>query len=283
MGKLSSMEFASRFVLGMSDDDYRTHDPCPEPSLSQSKAKDLLSRSPRWVKCAPQTRPTAAMDFGSAVDAIVSGDHDRVGLVEASDWRTKAAQAAREAAAGSGKICLLRRDYQRAQAVAAQIAASVDGIDHATRQLTAYWHDGSVWHRGRMDFVSPDMTQIWDLKVSGVSHKFDARHVIQMGYHIQAAAYIEAIETIQPELTGRVEYRWIVADDDAPYDVSIHWPTASMLDLGRHEWRKASAIWRQCLDTDTWLGRQSGAIDAPPWALAGMLDDQLNNGGDLPF
>src|SRR3990167_1259095 len=79
-------------------------DPAPQPSLSASLAHVLLTRSPKHAWLAhPRLNPAwepdeseARQDIGTIVHALLlEGDASRVVVIEAEDYRTKAAKEAR--------------------------------------------------------------------------------------------------------------------------------------------------------------------------------------------
>ena len=90
-------------------------DPCPEPSLSSSTIKTMLERTPRH---AFHDHPrlggmrlessSAAQTLGSVVHAMVLGAGRQWHVIDADDWRTKAAKAERDAAESVGKVPILR-------------------------------------------------------------------------------------------------------------------------------------------------------------------------------
>jgi hypothetical protein len=94
---------------GISDADYRA-DPCPVPSLTQSLCKVILAGSPKhaWTE-SPRLNPNfepdddAKFDVGNASHRLVLGRGKDFEIVDAADWRTKAAQEARETRRSSAK------------------------------------------------------------------------------------------------------------------------------------------------------------------------------------
>jgi hypothetical protein len=101
-------------------------DPCLRPSLSNSIIKVLTTKSPRHAWFAhPRLNPqhqrneSAEFDVGRAGHAWLLEGRDICVVVDANDWRTKAAQAARDDAAQVGKVALLTRQYESLSAMVA--------------------------------------------------------------------------------------------------------------------------------------------------------------------
>ena len=105
---------------GVSEADYRA-DPCPTPSLTQSLCKILIERSPKhaWTEC-PRLNPhykyddDTKYDIGNVAHRLILGRGKEIEVVQFDDWRKKAAQDAREAAADAGKIAVLEHQFNQA-------------------------------------------------------------------------------------------------------------------------------------------------------------------------
>src|SRR3990167_5550430 len=94
-------------------------DPAPTPSLSTSIAHLLLTRSAKHAQLAhPRLNPawqpdaTEQTDVGSIAHALLlDRDESRVVVIDASDWRTRAAKDQRDAARAEGKLPILTDRY----------------------------------------------------------------------------------------------------------------------------------------------------------------------------
>src|SRR4051812_20922381 len=109
-------------------------DPCPTPSLTQSLAKELYEHSPRhaWAKhprLNPRYEPDESTRFniGNAAHWHLIGRGKLMHVVEADDWRTKAAKEERDEANAAGKTAVLRWQFdiagEMAEAALDQLAA----------------------------------------------------------------------------------------------------------------------------------------------------------------
>ena len=84
-------------------------------SLSSSGARKLLPPScPAIFRHAQDNPPesSTAFDIGKAAHTMILGAGQEIGPVPFDDWRSKAAQQARESARADGWIPLLQADYQ---------------------------------------------------------------------------------------------------------------------------------------------------------------------------
>lgn len=89
-------------------------DPCPSPSFTQSIGKLLIDRSPAHARLAhPRLNPdfdpddATKYDIGNIAHRLLIGRGKELAVIEADDWRTKAAKEAREQAAAEGKLGVL--------------------------------------------------------------------------------------------------------------------------------------------------------------------------------
>lgn len=269
-------------IIEATEEQYHA-DPCEVPSLSQSIAHKLINESPRHAWAAHpklgnlDRKATGAMDRGSLIHKLVLGEGADLSIIDAPDWRTKAAKEARDAAREARQIPVLIGDLNDAEQAATEIRRQIADagiVLGAQSEVAVQWTeratDGTeVQCRGMLDNIASP--RIYDLKTCRSAHpKAVERHVINYGYHIQAAAYRRAWEAINPELSGRVEFVWIFAQLDPLPVVTIARPRGTMRELGERQWQRAVDVWARCLSTDTWPGYASGIveIEAPAWALS---------------
>jgi len=268
---------------GISHDDYHA-DPCEEPSLSSHMAGVLLGKSPQHAWRAhprlgnmAKSNHSDTMDSGSVLHKLVYGVGPEIVVVDAEDWRTKAAQTARKEAREQGAIAMLSHKMREAKEEAAVI---IDGfpvpINECYVELTVVWFDAelNIWCRARIDSWHAQTATIYDLKTcENLVAAASGAQCIRFGYDIQAAAYIEGMETCLPDLAGLVQFKFhFVEPGIKPCTPEL---SGELLELGRRKWNRAKAIWAQCLATNNWQGPQITRIEAPPWAMAQDMEQQL--------
>lgn len=222
----------------------------------QSLAKRLLATCPAIVRreLDHPPAPSEEMQFGSLVDALVFGGAEQWSVVDASDWRTKAAREKR------GLLSVLAKTWAQAQVIAARIRDSVD-LSGTTRMQTIEWDSQlGVACRG-----TPDAHQrpiVYDLKLVDTAHpRFLQRQAINLGWHIQAAAYREALGIPREEHQHII----IAAERHGSGSVLLCPLAPELIDIGQREWERAQAIWAECLRTNSWPAYQPHTIEAPRW------------------
>lgn len=261
------------------------------PTLSASVASTLIRSSPyhAWLRHpklgGTPRESTQEMDRGTILHGLVFGTLDResVKVIEADNYRTKAAQDARDYARDRGAIPVLSREMDGYRALADAIgeAMAVSGIRlDGESEKVALWEEecelGPVQCRGRLDHVTIgiDSATIYDLKTCRSAHpRACERHVIEYGYDIQRAAYVSAIERIHPDLAGRVRFVWLFVEEvESPAGkpgvvLTVAEASGAMRELGESRWRRAVEKWAKCLLSNKWPAYGTVRLDAPDWAL----------------
>ena len=279
-----SLPFKGHGWYQMTAEEYH-NDPCPLPSLSSSIAKKLLRQTPRHAWAAhprlggpkPQN-PTSAMLFGSVTHKIVLGAGSRVRIIDAPDYRSKAAQASRDDAFNAGMLPILLDDFDRADRVAEAIRIRCQQVDPAMftgqSELVAIWQEDGVWCRAMMDClrVADDDAIAWidDLKTSGqdIGPSAVGKTIANMGYDLQAAFYQRAVTAL--DATKRAVVTFGFAETDPPYEATIVRLDGAAMEIGRRQVCAAVEIWRRCLAADSWPGYPADIVRAelPPWHTA---------------
>jgi hypothetical protein len=265
---------------GMSDDVYHG-DPVPAGSLSSSGARRILPpKTPAHFayERANGRAPKPVFDLGHAAHRLVLGVGMDFEVVEADDWRTKAAREQRDSAYTAGKVPLLAADHQRVQAMAAalkrhRLAAAL--LDPATgvAEQSAFWADPEtgVWRRARFDFLrnrATGPTLIVDYKTaeSADPEQF-RRSAAKFGYHMQDPWYVDAATGLG--LADDPEFLFVVQEKNPPYLVSVVRLDQEARAAGRERNRSAIDVFARCTQSGQWpgYGDEINTVSLPPYAL----------------
>lgn len=257
--------------------------------LHQSLASEIMNRSPLhgWYKAFKKEPETydARTTLGQIVHTLVLGGKDIV-AIDAKDWRTNDAKEQRETAINSGKLPILRHKMAEAMDLVEELNGFLRprGLDHGEDEKDVAWETPSGVHcAGRIDRWIPESRLIVDIKTCDSANKrvCEAKF-IQYGYDIQAAAYTQAIETIHPELAGRVEMQFVFMEIDQPYAIRVMPLAGSMRTCGQWRWGQACDIWAACLEKygpeTPWPSyADSGEpAECPPWFMnQQMIEEQM--------
>lgn len=287
------------FLMDMPEAKYHG-DPCDTPSLSASCAKTLIERSPQraWLEHpklgGERRKSTREMDRGTIVHALVLGQPLNVEVLGYKDYRTNAAKEERDSILNAGGVPVLEREMSGYTDMAKAIRTQIEnfGIQFdGKNEGTVLWEDrddagNPVKCRSRMDHATARSGEFWiyDVKTcSDASPKALARHILNYGYDLQAAAYIRAISQAAPDWAGRVKFMFLFAEDTAPYPVTPIVLDGAFRCLGLSKWRRAVNLWSSCLRSGIWPSYASAPITATPpqWAIKDEIEQAPHNSAEL--
>lgn len=254
-------------------------DPAPAPSLSSSIAKTILHQTPRhaWFEH-PRLNPNfepkddSKFDLGSVAHELLLGKGAGFVIVQADDWRTKAAQEKREAARAAGKKALLEKDFERASiAISRTIERLADmgiRLDAMQREIVGVWQDEGAWCRCMVDALDVENFVAYDAKFTGagLSDEAIARQIDNLGYDLSAGHYIRGLERLVPGSAGRWRWRWIITEASAPHECRVIEADKATLEIGDRKAATALVIWARCIKNGGWPGY------APEIATGGLTD-----------
>jgi hypothetical protein len=269
-------------------------DPCPEPSLSCSIANLLCHASPAHARQAhPRLNPDAVdekreeFDLGTIAHALLlEGSADRIAIVDAKDFRTKAAQEARDAAYAAGQLPILAARWVDVQAMVVAARAQLDQHADGGRWMftggkpeqTVIWQEDGLWCRARLDWLrhSSAGVAIDDYKTTSGSANPEAwsRAMFDRGADLQAAWYRRAVAALTEQ---DAPFRYAVQETFPPYALSVISLGPDALLLAEKKVLYALDVWRSCLASNTWPGypRQTAYAGLPPWEEARWLEREM--------
>lgn len=241
-------------------------------TLSSTGARTLATRTPAEFRHEQQHgRPdTAAFDFGHLVHKMILGKGADIRMVDADDWRTKAAREERDAARAAGEVPVLEKEWRRAERVVEAFRlhdTAAHLITDGEPEVSLYWSDpwSGVQCRGRVDWLRNDGIAI-DLKTTQDSSpaKF-AKSVADYGYHCQQAWYTDGLTECDVTVT---DFLFVVVSVNAPHLVSVCRLDAAAVERGRELNRIALERFAECDLTGRWPGHGPNihTLTLPTWA-----------------
>lgn len=263
-------------IDGYPEADYHAH-----PALSRSGAKTLLSNPARYRWEADNHGTTKdAFDVGTAAHAIVLGvGLDELDVIDAADWRTNVAQAAKKASHEAGRTPILKAQFDATLAMAEAV------LDHDTARAileregnaeqTIFWTDTAddgteVECRARIDYLTTDadgLPALVDLKTTGkdAGPTSFAKSVVDYGYDLQDAFYTRGFEAVTEQPSS---FTFIAVESAAPHFVAVHTLDEAFRRRG-HELREAAVNrFAFCTANDDWPahGNDIHILTPPRWA-----------------
>jgi hypothetical protein len=255
-------------------------DPVIEPSLNSSTAKILIELSPAHAR---QQHPrfnaeldvdaTSEQDVGTAVHSIFLNGEDTVELVDAPDWRTKAAKEARAEVEGRGHIALLKERYGAVhQMVSAleRFRQDTGAFTDGRPEQTLVWREGPIWCRCKPDWLPNEPSApLFDLKTSTANATLRkwTRSAFDLGADVQSSFYCRGAESIFGEPPEGMNF--CVIESKAPYGISVFSFSPASIEVGDAKTAYAIRLWTWCMADNRWpsyrVERQW--VEPPIWIL----------------
>lgn len=274
----------------ISDADYFA-DPCPGPSLSSSLARVLLSSSPlhAWYQSPrlnPAWRPeeSEAFDLGHAAHAYLLQGETGFVIIDAPDWKTKAARGERELARLDRKVPLLREQWERVVAMATAARKQLAGhaepppplAGQGKPERTLIWQEGPIWCRAKLDWLHDDHRTVEDYKSTAMSANPAewTRTLFNTGADVQAAFYLRGVKAVH---NVEAEFRFVVQENFLPYALAVVGLGPDAMTLAEKKVARAIAVWQECLARNVWPGYPIRTVwaDLPPWEETRFLESEL--------
>lgn len=215
-------------------------------------------------------------DIGSAMHDCFITNGERVVLVEAKDWRTKAAQEARAEARAAWKVPLLAAEYERVMEAMPIARKALDEMlarnfpDYfkfsLDPELTLLWKSGGAYCRARPDMLSSDFRLIIEYKsAASAKPKSFQRIAYNSGYFrqmlFQAAGVTAITKAIPRTIMMAQEFR-------PPYSVTFHEPSLLLADICKGEIAYALEAWSKAKPPyDTYVADEINVCDPAPWQI----------------
>lgn len=279
-------------------------DPCETPSLSYSVAKVLLEQSPMhaWLahpKLNPNYQPdeSARFDLGTAAhDLLLEGGTAKICVIDPQEHRSKPTKAdpegkiptgwtngamreARDTARGNGLVPVLPWDNAKLRHM---LEVAQEFIEHSELkgifqrgkpEQTVIWQDDGVTCRSRLDWLTDDRSLILDYKTT-VSAEPEAfiRQISRMNYDLQAAFYTSGVA--EYGYKKYPNFTFFAQEIEAPYACSLISLSNAYLEIAMAKYRRALALWRECIEANKWPAYPSQICYAEPpaWQLNEYLE-----------
>ena len=206
-------------------------------------------------------------------------------IVDADDWRTKAAKEARDAAHAAGQIPILSAKLpvilNMVDAAKAFVASSeIAGIfDAGKPEVTLTWEDDGVLCKARPDWLPGDHSRILHVKTTGGSAEPESwirNQLFASGYDVAAVFYelgllrAADVASFPPGRKADTESIFLVIEQDAPHGCSLIGLDPMTRENAERKVARAIAIWRECMKSGKWpcYPTQICYAETPAWEAA---------------
>jgi hypothetical protein len=232
----------------------------------------------RYLQDHPEP-PTAAMEFGTAVHAVVLGDGPEIVVCDYASWKSGAAQDDKALAHAEGKIPLLPKEKAQIDGMAASVRSHpIAGpmFSSGVAEQSLYWQhaETGVTCRARPDWITrttDGRTVIVDLKSAAAADLESLQKALwNFGYYLQAGWYRAGVRVVLG--VESPEFVFVFVEKTPPYIVTLVRPDRDALKIGAIQRATALHIYRQCVDEDRW---PAYADDVEPLALPQWVERQF--------
>lgn len=256
------------------------------PGVSATKLKKLHGSTPAHLKAyldAKQTESTALIKGTMAHAIILEPDKPLPGLaIEPEEYApgkkwTYAANACKEWRAtqeAAGLMVLSRKEHQEVFEMARAIAkhpVAGDYFRSGQAEVSVVVHDqlNDIPVRCRFDWIPEVPNVICDLKTTrDASESGFTRLAYDLGYHIQAALYIDMWAAVAGKDDPRMEWKFIAVESDAPFAVNVFNASEEFIARGREHYTDAIALFAKCVRENSWPAYTptEKQLNLPNWA-----------------
>lgn len=216
------------------------------------------------------------MDIGTIAHRVLLEGHERgIAVIDANDWRTKAAKEARDAARAAGLTPILAGKIARVRemvAVAHEFIATCELSDQwdGPVEQTVLWQDGGLWCRALVDKLTP--YTIWDYKTTDCAEPehFIRTRLTGMGYDVQAAFYLRGLEAVGAINSAACNWAWLVQEVEPPYACSLVGMSSAAEEHAQAKVAHGIKLWGDCMQSGKWpaYGPRIAWADPVPWDVA---------------
>ena len=274
-------------------------DPCPTPSLTQSVAKILIEQSPlharqahpRLAEPVDGDEDTAekydkAKAIGNAAHAIMLKRGKKIAIIDVPNFTSKAAKEAKQQALIDGAEPVLQKHHAIAERMVlaangqlSQIAGCERAFRDGSGEVVAANVEDGLWLRTMIDWITPDLREVWDLKSTGMSASPYAtgKLMSSAGWHVQAAMIERILNVVDPDGAGRRKYRFVCQENDEPFALTVNEIGEAALTIGRKQIDYAINVWRICMNTGEWPAYPLRIIrpELPAWAENSWIEREI--------
>jgi hypothetical protein len=227
----------------------------------------------------------AAFDIGTVAHSALLLGESSCHIVDAPDWRSKAAKEERDRARELGLVPLLACHAESVDAMVATVHPQLEAFDadpalfaDGKPEQTLIWDEDGVTLRARADWLHDDCSAIDDLKTtSGSAHPQDWTHrrLWDIGADIQAAFYMRGLRALAG---SEPRFRFCVVESTPPYAVSVVGLAPSALELASEKVDYAIATWRECMEAGEWPAYMSRVAyaETPAWHEAQWMEARFH-------
>lgn len=247
------------------------------PALGSSMVKTLIEESPKHFKAKyidkiVERKETKSLKFGSAIHLAILEPMEfaKRFAVEPDLRRNTNAYKDWLAAQSPDAVVISGDDMLNLNGMINAIKEHKDAskmLERGIPERSIYQARDGINIKARPDFLHENGDVI-DFK-STIDCAFGEfrNQAYRLNYHVSAAMYLDVVELEFGKLTDR-NFWFIAQEKIAPWDVSVFRANEIFMGRGDVQYKKGLWLYKTCLETGVWPGKQSAAedLDCPPWS-----------------
>ncbi|TXH59332.1 MAG: hypothetical protein E6Q97_00115 [Desulfurellales bacterium] len=270
------------------------------PGASASRLRTLWQKTPAhlWVELQKPKKVTPAMMLGTlchqkllepnrplpqlaippeqypapADSSLVKTKKVAVGDLIDWSWSAKFCKQWRKDSEAAGRLVVTSNEAEAIENGTRAVlnhAVAAPLIQGATTEvsLVTMSEEFGIPVKARLDLVpvGPDLA---DVKfTTDVSARAFASHAYDLGYHLQAAWYLDVWNDLAGAEQLKTRFKFIAVESAAPFAVNVFTVTPDLIALGREQYLEALAVYARCMHEDDWPAYPENVIplEVPAW------------------
>lgn len=134
--------------------------------------------------------------------------------------------------------------------------------------LVTWDQTNDIGVRCRLDYVSLGRALLDCKFTHDVTPRAFGKHAYEMGYHIQAALYLDVWNSLCGFDDPKDEFKFIACEQTEPWAVNVFTCSPEFIELGRRDAAEILATFARCLREDRWPAypEQEHTLYVPRWA-----------------
>ena len=238
------------------------------PAASASKLRKLWQTTPAHLKADTEAfEPSAAMIMGTLAHSLILEPDKPLAQIAVKPaeyepgkkWtrQAKVCKQWEDERKAKGIVVLNEAELEDVQGMAKAIAAhtvaeSLLFLGLPEVSLCGYSKGNGIDMKARLDFLPHTGNKIIDVKTTvDASERGFMRRAYDLGYHIQAALYLDLWNALMPT-EPRTEFYFVAVESSKPYAVNVFKASQEFLAKGREDYKAALTLYAQCVKNDSW-------------------------------
>lgn len=253
--------------------------------LSQGAIHGICRMTPLGWKAKASEPSSPAMDMGKVVEAIAL-DAGNYAVSPYEEFRTAEAKAWKARMLKNDTAIIKAEQFKIAEQAAAALSAVVDeltGGNYIAQQAYVWEREtpfGPIPCKARADVWCPKKALIVDVKVTSNGIDDDAidRFYTNYGGYLQSKFYRDGVAELIPALAGRVKFKTVFVEADAPFQVRVVESGGAYDKLADSQINYGAYHYAKGKYTGEWDGypKEIRRMEPKPWALKDWLEDETN-------